>query len=148
MATTDTELRSEVRVLTGYSQMVLSNSDLDTVITRAKRHIKADKGFESSYDFYANEQREDALFWWSCLFAKVAAGELDSQSINVAAVDVDTLLAKDDDEITTWYRNAAKAMRNLKADGEDFVAGQGVTSPVRDGRTYGEDDSTGLGEGL
>jgi hypothetical protein len=136
----DTTLKEEVRVITGYDTITLSSDELDTVLKRAKRHIRTRKDLEQSFDFYAEASREEALFWWTCLFAKVSAGELDSQSINVAAVDVDTLLAKDDDEITQWYRSAMLAMRSMTPAGEDYPGETGITSPQRDGREYGRND--------
>lgn len=139
MATSDTELKSEVRVFTDYTTAILDSDELDTVIERAKRHIRSAKGIDDSgFAWYDTVHRENALFWWSCLFAKVVVGELDSQTIQVGAIDIDTLLANDDGTVTTWFRNATKAMRQIDSGG-DYPFGTGITSPIRDNRTYGGD---------
>lgn len=57
--------------------------------------------------------QEEALNWATKLFLKVAAGELDAQTIQVGAIDHDTLLAKDDNDVTVWFRNMEKAIRNI-----------------------------------
>lgn len=144
MASNDATLKDEVRVMTDYSDNTLTPNDLDTVLQRAKKHIRTRRSFDSNYNFYQNDTREEALFWTACLFSKVAAGELDSQSVKVAAIDTETLYAKEDDQVTTWYRNSEKAINSLKADGEDFVGGGiGITSPIRDNRTYGSEEDDG-----
>lgn len=139
MASNDNTLQSEVRVFTSHSVATLTADDMDTVFKRAKRHIRSRLNLEPTYDFYQNDKREEALFWFACLFSKVSVGQLDAQTVQVSAVDAETLLAKDDDEVTTWYRNAERALNSIKPDGEDNVRGMGITSPTRDGRVYGED---------
>jgi hypothetical protein len=136
MATDDSSLKTEVEEFAGHVS--------DTVLSRAKRHIRAKKSIEDdSFDWYSSVYREEALFWWTCLFAKVSTGELDSQSIAVGAIDVDTLLAKDDEEVTQWFRKANSAMRNIDTGG-DHPHGTGITSPTREDREYGGDDTAGL----
>jgi hypothetical protein len=116
--TTETELKDDVRQFTGYtSPKVLSEDGLDTAYRTAKRHIRVQKSLSADYDWFNsdNPASEEALFWFTCLFSKVETGELDSQGIQAGAVDQDTLLAKEDDDVTTWYRNAHKALNSLKA---------------------------------
>jgi hypothetical protein len=136
MASSDPELKQEVQDLAGYVS--------DTVLTRAKRHIRTEKGItDSNFDWYASIYREEALFWWSCLFAKVATGELDAQNVQVGAIDVDSLLANDKGEVTTWFRQASQALQNIDTGG-DYNYGFGISSPTRDDRVYGgDDDGTG-----
>lgn len=129
--TTETQFKQEFRTITGYGSSVLSESEVETVMGRAEKHIRSRKGVEDSFEFLSENTAEEALFWYTCLFAKVATGELDSQDLQVGALDASTLLAKEDDEVTEWYRNAAKAIRNFKP-GSMFRA----SAPVRTEREY------------
>lgn len=147
MANSDLTLKNEVRVFTRYSEAVLDNQDLDTVISRAKNHIRTKKGItEDNFDWYADQYREEALFWYTCVFSKVITGELDSQTVQVGAIDIDSLLAQDDGEVTTWVRKAQSALRTLDTGG-DYPHGVAITSPTRENRVYGDDgadtDTTG-----
>lgn len=134
------ELRAEFRVITGYSKDTFDDVAFESVLGRAKKHIRSRRDIPDNYDWYADVQSEEALFWYTCLFAKVATGELDSQSIQAGAIDADTLLAKDDDDVTTWYRNAISALRSLQP--EDAAGG---TRVERENRTYGSDSGGGGG---
>lgn len=134
MVSTESELKDDVREMTGYtSTLTLSNDGLDVAYRRAKRHIRIEKALDSNIDWFSsdNEAEEEALFWFTCLFSKVKTGELDSQDLQVGAVDQQTLLAKSDDEVTTWYRNAHRALDSIKPSNIFRTA-----SPVRDGREY------------
>lgn len=140
MASSDYELQSEVRDFTDLDETILDDSTLDGVIKRAKRHIKLRRSLtDAQVDWYSDPVQEDALFWASCLFSKVATGELDSQDVSAGALSAKTLLAKDDNEVTVWYRNMKQAIRRIEAENS-----YGITSPER--RTYGDDDEdTGTG---
>jgi len=130
--TTKHEFRLEFRVITDYSEDELSNAEFEAVMNRAEKHIRAEKsGLDEEFDLLSDAQAEEALFWFTCLFAKVATGELDSQTVQVGAIDSDTLLAKADDDVTEWFRNARGAMRNFRADQLIQSA-----SPVRGERQY------------
>lgn len=118
MYNTDSELKNDVREFTGYtSTMVISVDGLDTCLRRAKRHIKQRKSLTPEFDWYLTENAaaEDALFWWTCLYSKVQTGELDSQDLQTGAVDGKTLLAKEDNEVTMWYREATEALDSIKS---------------------------------
>jgi hypothetical protein len=134
MVTTETELKTDIRQMTGYtSEQVLSPDGLDTAYRRAKKHIRVEKSLQSGFEWFNAEfpEREEALFWFSCLFAKVQTGELDSQDLQIGAVDTNSLLAKDDNSVTMWYRNASGALESLK--GDQIIRS---ASPARTGRTY------------
>lgn len=136
--TAEQDLKAEFRVITEYSTDIMSDADLDAVMSRAKKHIRAKKGLQAGIDWYGDVHREEALFWFTCLFAKVATGELDAQDVQVAAIDVKNLLAKDDNDVTTWYRNAMSALHALEP-----AATTGISAPERENRVYGGDDDTG-----
>lgn len=137
MATSDEELETEVRVMTGHDEAVLPSSQFQTVISRAKSFIENRRSLANSdVDWYGNPAAEEALYWGTCFFSKVKTGELDGQEISAGAIDLDTLLAKEDNDLTTWLRNALNASRSLNPTG-DFAA----RSITRDGeRDYGDDE--------
>lgn len=153
MATTDDELKAEVQafcaaaaVLDDADEDDDGNSDLDAVIERAKTHIRTKKDItEDGFDWYADQYREDALFWFTCLFSKVAIGELDGEQVQIGEIDMGSLLANADGETTEWARNAQSALMTLDTGG-DYPFGVGATTVTRDNRTYGG-DSTGTGTG-
>lgn len=134
MATSDGELETEVRGFTGIETAVVDAADFQTVLSDAKRHIKARRSLnEAQVDWYGDQSQQEALNWATKLFLKVAAGELDSQTIQVGAIDHKTLLAKDNGEVTVWYRNMERALRNINPE-----VSFGLVSTER--RTYGGDD--------
>jgi hypothetical protein len=128
------EVKEDVRSLTGYtSTNVLTEDGLDTAYRRAKRHIRVQKSLPPDFTYFGEEKPEveNGLFWWTCLFAKVETGELDSQTLQAGAVDKSELLAKDDNSVTTWYRQAQNAL-------DAISAGSAIQSsaPSRTGREY------------
>lgn len=143
MATSDTELEIEVRDFTDIDTSIVGTTEFETVLSDSKRHIKLERSLrESELDWYGEEAQEDALNWTTKLFLKVAAGQLDSQAVQVGAIDHNTLLAKDDDEVTVWFRKMQRAMNRLNPE-----ASFGIASPAR--REYGtEDDDASSGLSL
>lgn len=140
MVSNETELKDDVRELTGYtSTKVLSTDGLDAAYRTAQRHIRVKKALDSGFDWYNTDKpaRQEVLFWFTCLFTKVQTGELDSQGLQAGAVDHNALLAKADDDVTTWYRNARSALESLKA--TSIIQS---SAPTRDGRVYQPGDFT------
>lgn len=143
MASNDSELKSEVRLFTQYSTAILDSDDLDSVVSSAKRHIRSKKDIsDSNFDWYSNVHREDALFWYTCLFAKVATGELDGQDVQVGAIDISSKSAQEGDEATIWVKNARDAVRRIDG-GSDLENEFGIRSTSREDRVYDEDEATG-----
>lgn len=137
MANSDTELENEVRGFTGVSTAVVDTTDFDLVLKDAKRHIEVRRSLTpEQIDWYGDPAQEEALNWATKLFLKVAAEEIDSQTVQVGAIDHDTLLAKDDDSYTIWYRNMESALRNINA-----ATSYGIVSSER--RVYGTDTDEG-----
>lgn len=137
MYATKVELKNDVREFTGYtSQLALSQDGLNTAYKRAKRHIIRKKSISDDFEWYGpdNGAARDALFWFTCLFTKIETGELDSQGLQAGAVDADELLAKDDNSITSWYREARDALRSVKS--TSIIQS---SRPVRSGRSYSKD---------
>jgi hypothetical protein len=147
MFDSETELKADVREMTGYtSDLVLSDSGLTTAFNNAKRHIRVRKSLDPDFNWFGTEKAaaQDALYWWTCLFSKVQTGELDAQQLQAGAVDQKDLLAKDDDAVTMWYRQAAEALESMKS--SSIIE---ATGPTRSGRAYSagnfEDQNGGSG---
>jgi hypothetical protein len=137
MISTKSELKDDVRQMSGYtSTQVLSTDGLDTAYRTAQRHIRVKKSLGTGYDWYGSDKEEarEALFWFTCLFVKVQTGELDSQDLQVGAINHKTLLAKSDDEVTVWYRNAISALQSIKS--ANIIRS---TTPARTDREYETD---------
>lgn len=133
MASSDTELENEVREFTGVYAPVVDAEGFASVLSDAKRHIKVRRSLTTEQiDWYNDPDQEEALNWATKLFLKVAAGEIGSQTIQVGAIDHDTLLAKDDNSYTVWYRNMESALRNINPS-----TSYGIRSSER--RVYGSD---------
>lgn len=115
--------------MTKYDTAVISTSDFSTVISRAKSFIENRRSLaDTTVDWYGNPRAEEALYWGTCFFAKVATGELDGQNIAAGAIDLDTLLAREDNELTTWLRNAINASRSLNPTGDFGIRGNTRTT--------------------
>lgn len=88
MATSDTELITEVRSFTGYTDTnTFSDQDIQELVDIAKEEIRADIG-DPNFTFYqtgaTNTHNADrALFWFTCIGTKVRAGELGSISLTI-----------------------------------------------------------------
>jgi hypothetical protein len=137
MATDDTTLKSEVRAFTGIEESRISDTEMDAVVSDAKRHIKLRTSLnDEEVDWYGDPAQEEALNWATKLFLKVAAGELDAQTVQVGAIDNKALLSKRNNEVTIWYRNMENAIRRITKPGVAF----GLSSVSRDDREYGSDD--------
>lgn len=117
MANSDTELETEVRGFTGVSDSVVTADEFQTVLSDAKRHIEVRRSLvDEQIDWYNEPDQEEALNWATKLFLKAAAGEIDAQTVQVGAIDHNTLLAKSDNDVTVWYRNMERAIRNINPD--------------------------------
>ncbi|WP_144797666.1 hypothetical protein [Halorubrum depositum] len=137
MATDDTTFKSEVRAFTGIEVSRISEEEMDTVLSDAKRHVQLRASLnDAEVDWYGDPAQEEALNWATKLFLKVAAGELDSQTVQVGAIDHKALLAKSNNEVTIWYRNMENALRRIQKPEASF----GLSSVARTDREYGVDD--------
>lgn len=130
MANSDVELREEVSEFTGTA---IGPDELDTAIERAQKHIKIATQRTSPVDWYDDETAENAVFWWSCLFTKVASGELDAQTFKAGSIEAQHLPSG---ESGTWLRRARAALDTMSA---TSGVGMGITAPEREDRVYGED---------
>lgn len=143
------KLKADVREITGYTDgVVLTDSALGTAYDNAKRHLRVTVGLDANTNWFDPDEpaREDALYWWTVLFAKLAVGDLDAQDLQIGAVDSQSLLAKDNDSVTQWFRNARNAQQSLSA-AEGMAYGHRHET-LREDRTYGGNDSGAGDDGL
>jgi hypothetical protein len=114
-----------VRAMGQYSTEALSDDDLTVVLSRAKRHLLSEADL-SNPDWYEVRINEEALFWTALLFSKVQTGALDAKSITDGEITEGALLANQNEQVTTWYRQYSKSKDKL----------------IEENRTRGEDGSS------
>jgi hypothetical protein len=86
MATTDSELITEVRALTDYPQEVISDSEMQELVDIGKQELQA-RFNQPGYAFYTGDHSADrALFWFTCIAAKVKAGEIAGVNLEVGDI--------------------------------------------------------------
>lgn len=126
MVADDTELADNVRALTDYDETILTDSELQEVIQLAKGEFWADT--DTSEPFYSgNKQADQALFWLTCLFAKIKVGELSAPDFQIAEIDVE----QSSDEESRWFSNYRR-YRDIATAGSSGKIGQ----ISRSNRTY------------
>lgn len=153
MATSDTELRSQVRKLTDYtSKTNLTEEALGDVFDIAKRDIQGEAN-RSIDGWYTDRNTENALFWTACLFTKIKAGELDGVPMSLGDIDYDTLKSagnRKDENPVIWYEKAQRYIRRLEPESARFASTQidrgqsrayGSESGITDSIDYGGDNT-------
>jgi hypothetical protein len=134
MATTDAEMVDEVRALTDYPEGVMSDSDIQTLIDIGKSELRA-RFDNANFDFYNDSQyAERALFWFTCIAAKVKAGEIAGINITVDDIEASTSSVGQYDY---WFDNFRENLYEVFRDDEEvpLVSQQNLS---RNGRTYGD----------
>lgn len=133
MAIDDNTLKAEVRALTDYTEVIISDTDLQEVVDLTKRELQADVGDES-FDFYEDLNAERALFWLTCIFLKVKSGEIDAPSFSISEISVRQSNFTERHGI--WMDNFRKHYRAM-----DGGAPVGHTRGNRPDRNYDFDNS-------
>lgn len=136
MATTDAELISEARVMTGYTDgSVISDSDFQDLVNVCKEELRDDFGV-SDYSFFSGDLSADrALFWFLCIAAKIHTGEIGG--MNISTGDVEAQNPGHIHHDATWFSN----YEDKKRKAERVITGSSgpaQSAPQRDGRTYGD----------
>ncbi|QSG06398.1 hypothetical protein [Halapricum desulfuricans] len=119
---------AEVRVLTNYTEDIISDTDLQDVVDLTKRELQANLN-DASVDFYGNLQAERALFWLTCIFCKVKAGEIDAPNFSIGEIQVRQ--SSFSERTGVWFDNFWKHYRAV-----DGGAPIGHTKANRPDRTY------------
>ena len=131
MAQNDQELIEEVRSLTGYSERIIPNSDMQSLIQISKEDIR---GLSSSEipDIYDDKVAERATFWTVVMFTKIFVGELDAPNFKIGSISVDSMPRRD--IVRVWYRQLDQYVKRLSSG-----RAMGIVNPRRTAREY--DDS-------
>jgi hypothetical protein len=143
MASTESELQTQVRELTDYTDtQVFSENSLDAIFDIAKRDIQAeaDVTIDSWVTTNGTNDAENALFWTACLFTKIKAGELAGVPMSLGDIDVETLKVKGEGFESTpvvWYEKANSYTSRLIEKGSGYA----ITRVNRRGqaRSYGNE---------
>lgn len=123
MATTDTELKEQVREMTDYTNTTqFSPSALTEVFKIAKRDIQAEANTTVD-DWYSDLDNENALFWTACLFTKIKAGEIEGANMALGDIEYESLKAGGDgyqSDPLVWYEKAKRYTDRLVDSGGRF----------------------------
>lgn len=136
MATSDQELITEVRALTDYHPDVMSDSDIQTLIDIGKEEMRA-RFADPDFQFYrtgddSTHSADRALFWFTCIAAKVRAGEIAGINITVDDIEASTSSVGQYD---FWFENFRQKLSEAEASLNPAVS---QSSLQRDNRTYGD----------
>lgn len=96
MASSQTEVREDVRSITDYDKSIFSDSELDELISIAEDEVKTEVG-ELDLAFYNGEEtfnQDRAVFWLSALFAKVRSGEIEGVELSAGDLETSSLSAQ------------------------------------------------------
>jgi len=148
MIDTETNLKAQVREFTGYqSELQLSSDGLDTAFDRAKSHAVTERSIGPDFEWFNTEfpQRQEVLFWFTCLFTKVETGELDSQDLQIGAIDQGELRSNDDGNQIFWYDKATSALESLQP--EKVYQIRSNTRSSRDYQSGSFETGSGAGSG-
>lgn len=139
MTSNDIELQEEIISFGQYEIEELDHEDLQTVIERAKSHLEVELDIDPA-SWYSNRVHEEALFWTAMLFSKVSTEQLDARAMSVGAIEESSLLAADDDTVTTWYRNYQSSVDALseEVNAQSYGARKTARTGEDGNRRYGD----------
>lgn len=130
MANSIDDVRASVRSVTEYDASIISDADLDDVISEAESEISHEIG-DYDLNFYNGEETFDqdrALVWLSILFAKIKAGEIHGIDMQVGSLQSASL--SHDDKF--YFNQFQRKLHSF-----DGVRGFGSITSTREDRTYG-----------
>lgn len=131
MASDDSSLIEEVRGLTDYDEEIFTNSEFDELLGVAKEEIRADLR-SPDLQFYTEDtfQATRALFWFTCIGAKVRVGEIAGIDLTIESIQASL---PDVEEYQFWFQQFDKRLRSASSS-----QGAAVTNIERTDRTYGD----------
>lgn len=129
MANNKSDLIAEARSLTDYDSSLISDSDFGDLVDIGQEEIQAETGVDNQISFFGSDtlQQDRALFWLTCLFAKIKAGEVGASNFSIADLESEPL----DDQSNVWMSHFKKRLGAV----ED-ARGFGQTSLSRTDRSY------------
>jgi hypothetical protein len=130
MATNESELIEEVRALTGYDQSIMTDATMQELVNIGKEELGREFSEDFPGFFGGNTDADRALFWFTCIAAKVRAGEIAGVNISVGSIRATSY---SNSKYAFWFDNFQKRM-------ESAYGGKPVNlqSLERDNRSYGD----------
>lgn len=137
MASTDTELVREARVITDYNDRVISDSQMQALVGICKDEIRAEVG-NPDLTFYASDgstfEADRALFWFVCIAAKIKTGEIGSVNLEIE----DILSHKPaQGHYDVWFDNLESRLNQYVRERQEHGPAHRLIER-EDDRTYGE----------
>lgn len=133
MTENDIELIHEVRGITDYGSEILLDEELETIVGIGKAELRADLG-NQALEFYTSETHNAtrALFWFTCIGAKIKVGELQGMQITIGDIEANAPSGTGDDYWFNQFEQKRAAAAN------DMSPGPSVSNMTRANRTYGD----------
>ncbi len=122
------EVIEEVRTITGYSNDIISDSDMETLYQAAVSDIQGVIG-ENPEDF-DHPAAERAAFWSTALFSKIHMGEMEGVDMKIGSIKMEQFPRRDITRV--WYRRLDQYLNILRSD----TATGGITTVNRENREY------------
>lgn len=124
-------LIEEARAITDYDSNIYTDSEFQELVDIGREEIRAETG-SPELSFYTSDtfQATRALFWFTCIAAKVRAGEIAGVNLTVESIEA---AQPGNENYAYWFRNFGKRIR----------AAAGATGPAsivlsRTERSYGD----------
>jgi len=136
MASNDDELVEEVRALTDYDEHVMSTGQLMNLVDLGKQQLESYLG-TSPIDFYASDRGDSqrALFWFTCIAAKVAGGEIAGINLQLESIRTQNPANIHYDY---WFDNFRQTLRAAEGEGDSGNPSAASRVLSRTDRSYGQ----------
>ncbi len=119
----------QVRAITGYTEDILPDEEMDTLYQAAVGDIQGIVG-ENPQDL-DHPAAERAAFWSTALFSKIHMGEMEGIDMKIGSIKMEQFPRRDITRV--WYRRLDEYLNVLRSD----AGTGGITSVRRTDREYG-----------
>jgi hypothetical protein len=130
MATNDTELIEEVRAITDYDAGLIDGATFRTLLEIGKEELRDEFSDEFVGFYNGNTAADRALFWFTCIAAKVRAGEIAGINLTVGSIRATSY---SNSKFDFWFKNFEEKLK--EASGGQPSRKQNLS---RDNRSYGD----------
>jgi hypothetical protein len=133
MADSDADIIDEARALTDYDEGLISDSTFQQLVDIGKEELEEEFSTQAEpfVGFYNGNQAADrALFWFTCIAAKVRAGEIAGVNLTVGSIRATSY---SNSKFDFWFDNFNQKF-------EEATGGKPsrLQNLSRDNRTYGD----------
>lgn len=130
MATSDTELIQEARAITDYDSGLISDAEFQTLVDIGKEELESEFSDNFPGFYNGNKDADRALFWFTCIAAKVRAGEIAGVNLTVGSIRATSY---SNSKFDFWFESFEEKL--YSATGGKPSRKQNLS---RDGRAYGD----------